>query len=391
MKMALNIELDGFEYLSDSDATKLSPKIKQPPISPIESESSSGISSLDSDELKKQSLSSPTISHDDEDQQSDGAVASTNGSERGDSRDADDEEEDEDENEQNDKSNDTTTTEDREVEGEKSSEVENDKKMQKVEVELTVPAPTMKSETYTPVKVMYQNRDILDLAQNIRVSGKLVQFAVLPDNNVNYFFQNRAQYWRLNSGGEEQERQTNDMENCPCCDFTYPSTTHFPKDQTKKPSANAISDSLICFLKTSEQMYASNSNANQSSNNVNVNVNYNGSGSLNNFIGKRSITNNVSQFAYPMQQQQPNFQQQQSYPLNNNGFNSSSNSFGQQQPPMNPFMNNSNSYGTTLALLSMMNNSCNAANAFRAMNNTQRYYNNNQSNMNGGFGLYKQF
>lgn len=340
-------------------------------------------------------MSSPTISHDDEDQQSDGAVVSTNGSERGDSRDADDEEEDEDENEendQNDKCNETTTTEDREVEGEKLNEVEHDKKMQKVEVELTVPAPTIKSETYTPVKVMYQNRDILDLVQNIRGSGKLVQFAFLPDNNVKYFFQNRAQYWRLNSGGDEQERQTNDMENCPCCDFTYPSTTHFPKDQTKKPSANAISDSLICFLKTTEQMYASNSNANQSSNNVNANVNYSGSSGLNNF-GKRSITNNVSQFAYPMQHQQPNFQQQQSYSLNNNGFNSSSssNNFGQQQPPMNPFMNNSNSYGTTLALLSMMNNSCNAANAFRAMNNTQRYYNNNQSNMNGGFGLYKQF
>lgn len=51
-QMALNIELDGFEYLSDSDVTKLSPALKQPPISPIESESSSGISSLDSDDLK---------------------------------------------------------------------------------------------------------------------------------------------------------------------------------------------------------------------------------------------------------------------------------------------------------------------------------------------------
>lgn len=51
--MALNIDLDGFGFLSDSDATKLSPTIKQqPPISPIESESSSGISSLDSDDLK---------------------------------------------------------------------------------------------------------------------------------------------------------------------------------------------------------------------------------------------------------------------------------------------------------------------------------------------------
>ena len=52
--MALNIILDDFGYLeSDSDgALNLSPILKQPPISPIESESSSGISSLDSDDLK---------------------------------------------------------------------------------------------------------------------------------------------------------------------------------------------------------------------------------------------------------------------------------------------------------------------------------------------------
>lgn len=52
--MALNIDFDEFGFLeSDSDVTtKLSTSLKQPPISPIESESSSGISSLDSDDLK---------------------------------------------------------------------------------------------------------------------------------------------------------------------------------------------------------------------------------------------------------------------------------------------------------------------------------------------------
>jgi hypothetical protein len=46
--------LDEFEYLdSDSDMhSKMSSTLKQPPISPIESESSSGISSLDSDDIK---------------------------------------------------------------------------------------------------------------------------------------------------------------------------------------------------------------------------------------------------------------------------------------------------------------------------------------------------
>lgn len=51
--MALNIELDGFGYLSDVEVSKMTPTMKmQPPVSPIESESSSGISSLDSDDLK---------------------------------------------------------------------------------------------------------------------------------------------------------------------------------------------------------------------------------------------------------------------------------------------------------------------------------------------------
>lgn len=51
MALNINIELDGFGFL-DSDSPKLSPILKQPPISPNESESSSGISSLDSDDLK---------------------------------------------------------------------------------------------------------------------------------------------------------------------------------------------------------------------------------------------------------------------------------------------------------------------------------------------------
>ena len=53
--MALNIDLDGFGFLdSDSDVpnSKLSPTLNKPPVSPVESTSSSGISSLDSDDLK---------------------------------------------------------------------------------------------------------------------------------------------------------------------------------------------------------------------------------------------------------------------------------------------------------------------------------------------------
>lgn len=50
--MALDIDLDGFGFLESNSETKMPTFNKQPPISPIESESSSGISSLDSDDLK---------------------------------------------------------------------------------------------------------------------------------------------------------------------------------------------------------------------------------------------------------------------------------------------------------------------------------------------------
>lgn len=53
--MALNIDLDGFGFLDsvlDGPNPKLSPTLNKPPVSPIESESSSGISSVDSDDLK---------------------------------------------------------------------------------------------------------------------------------------------------------------------------------------------------------------------------------------------------------------------------------------------------------------------------------------------------
>lgn len=54
--MALEIDLDGFGFLESDSEAKMPTFNKQPPISPIESESSSGISSLDSDDLKVNSF-----------------------------------------------------------------------------------------------------------------------------------------------------------------------------------------------------------------------------------------------------------------------------------------------------------------------------------------------
>ncbi|XP_053665820.1 hybrid signal transduction histidine kinase I-like [Anopheles marshallii] len=74
--------------------------------------------------------------------------------------------------------------------------------------------------------ITYNNRDILDVGSNIRPQGSggtgefAFQFAELPvTNNIQFFLQNRSQYHRLGPYGNVQEFR---METCPCCDFQYP-------------------------------------------------------------------------------------------------------------------------------------------------------------------------
>lgn len=332
--MALHIDFDSFGFLSNEDLSALSQK-QQSSISPIGSDSSSGISSLDSDDLKKHLLSSPTISQDDDDQQSDGNCA------------AEEKETLLDENDKHDEIDDDL------------DEIEPTKEIEE-EVEAIIAVEKIIVVPEVPVKVMYQNRDILDLSSNAFGSGQLVQYTVLPENNVNCFFQNRAQYYRLSSS----ERTEYPVEKCPCfsCDFTYPST-HPQLNQTG-PTVNgkdSLTDSILTFLKSTEQMNVG--------------------------MPKRMMNNNTP-FAYQMQKQQP---PQQYIQTQSNGFYGSNANYN--QPSMN-FMNNGSGYGTTLALLNLMNNATvrNTASAFQAITNggnNHRFYNNN--NMNNNFGAYKHF
>lgn len=175
-----------------------------------------------------------------------------------------------------------------------------------------------------PLTVMYQKRNILDLFDNISGARQFSRFTVLPENNVNCFFQNRAQYWRLSSAAE----QTDDLqENCPCCDFSYPASTQSSTNQGPKAfNKNAITDSLMTFWKANEQMTVTQNNS-----------------AMNQFSSN-------SHFGYSLQQPSP---PQQRY------------------PPAN---------GTTLALLQLMNNaSNNAPNAFQPWTN---------SNNSRGYGMY---
>lgn len=265
----------------------------------------------------------------------------------------DDEEEDDDEDEDQ-------LVDDGEANENKTETTDDEAKEEKEEFEATPQTAVIVEQ---PPMVVYQKRDVLDLASNLIRCDPFVQFTVLPENNVSCFFQNRAQYWRLSSS----ERQEHSLEKCPCCDFTYPSTqqpVQGPMPTAK--NANAITDSLKMFLKSNEQMTA--------------------------MPFKRPINNaQYGGYQMPQQQQQQQPQAPQQYQSHNNGFynNNSATNYNQA---MNPFMNSGSGFGTTLALLNMMNNaSRTAATAFQAMSSNSSSANRYFNNVNNGHGLYKQF
>lgn len=213
-----------------------------------------------------------------------------------------------------------------------------------------------REEIVKPIQIFYAKRDILDLSCNIVGSKSFCHFTVLPDNNLKCFFQNRAQYWRLSSGKEEEHLH----EKCLCCDFTYPKT-----QPEKRPTAsiNEVTDSLLVFLRSTDQASA-----------------------MPNIPSKATLNQNL--FGYQMQQQ--NSYAQRCNSQNIGLFNNSNANFSQ---PNTHFSPNSSGYGT-LALLNLISNaSRNATTAFQAMscnsiNNNTPHCNNN---LNNSFGLYKQF
>jgi hypothetical protein len=234
-------------------------------------------------------------------------------------------------------------------------------------------------------QVMYENRNILNLGNNVWNSGRFIQFTILPENNLNCFFQNRAQYWRLANNNCNAAHDA--MEKCSCCDFSYP--PQLAGQQGNASAAkNSITDSLMTFLKNNLVDYQ---NPVMSSSNTNVNVNpslpINGGAAPNRraMYNNNNSNSNNAPYAYQQMMQQQPYQNNQNngYYGNNGGYN------GQ--------MNNGGGYnGTALALLNLMNASRNvstAGAAFQAtLNNSTRYFNNNNMNTNNnGFGLYKQF
>lgn len=226
-------------------------------------------------------------------------------------------------------------------------------------------------------QVMYENRNILNLAHNVWDPNRFIQFTVLPENNVNCFFQNRAQYWRLANNNCNTAHDS--MEKCSCCDFSYPPIGQQGNVNAAAAAKNSITDSLMTFLKNNLVDYQ-----NPVMSNPSMPMPPNRRQMYNN---NNNNNNNAPYAAYQMMQQQ----QQQQYQNNNpSGYYGNGGYNGQQQ------MNNGGGYnGTALALLNLMNASRNVTTsgaAFQAtLNNSTRYFNNNMNTNNNGFGLYKQF
>lgn len=274
---------------------------------------------------------------------------------------------------------------------------------------------TVINEKFYPTQVMYDNRNILNLGENIWSLNKFVNYTVLPENNVNCFFQNRAQYWRL----ANKDVESDNLEKCDCCGFGFPSQVN-NNDNSKGQFAiaggpkNPITDSLKMFLKSNyvdqqnpivppivnvpqQQQQPPIMNTVQHGNNAGHQGYNNNNNNMNN---KRMYNNNAPYAsAYQVIQQQPP-QPPQQYQNNQNGYFGNSNGY-------NPYNNNNNNNnnvnngnnvsgynGTAIALLNLMKASRNVSGAaFQAtMNNSSRYYNNmNNNTSNNGFGLYKQF
>lgn len=226
-----------------------------------------------------------------------------------------------------------------------------------------------------PVEIIYNNRDILDLFTTMTDGKFNLQYAHLPDNNLQMFFANRSQYYRLGANGERQEFL---VEKCSCCDFTYPLINNPNASPTK--TANPMSESILKFLNSTETMMnlpssmpitkriQSNSNGkggNSSINQTNNQLHYNSKATLNNINYMDSYKNTkINNFN--------NFGGNYNTPLNTNNVSPNAaialyNMYtrGNSSFPSNP--------NNTLA-----NNS-----RFNGSNSCDSFNNNNFNNMNG--------
>ncbi|XP_058056399.1 serine-rich adhesin for platelets-like [Anopheles bellator] len=107
--------------------------------------------------------------------------------------------------------------------------------------------------------IYYANRDILDLATNLRSttsrSGFMLQYADLPQsNNLQFFLENRSQYNRLAPTSYIAEYR---MDNCECCTFKFPinADTDLPKSSSSAAPVAPVGTNLMAKLGSGNQLF----------------------------------------------------------------------------------------------------------------------------------------
>lgn len=201
----LSVDCRGVMAAAAAAAAGTHNKSKQQLVSPVGSESS-GVSSLDSDEMKK-STSPPTTPTEEVDRPaassplpSEATTIVVQDSSRSCS-------------ESSARSSLSSSSESESSSG-ASSEQESSEEVVEVD-EPEVPEPPKEC------KLVLGGRDVLNLLDNLTAPNHFrLQFAQLPENdNIHFFLDNRSQYHRLGANGHIQEYT---MVGCKRCDFRYP-------------------------------------------------------------------------------------------------------------------------------------------------------------------------
>ncbi|XP_052864098.1 homeobox protein 12-like [Anopheles cruzii] len=280
--------VDGFGLLSPISPVSIGCRSSlKALVSPVGSESS-GVSSLDLEDIKKQIPSSPTLSEENEEGATDSASGGGSSSESSSAAST------------------ISTTSTRTTSSSSSldddvghSAVDNSDKQQQLSRDSALPSSASSSPTAIvnelerarspsaaclsnlgtkTVKeatsaaketifslprhtIYYGNRDILDLASNLRSptsgSGFGLQYAELPHaNNLQFFLENRSQYNRLATNGYIPEYR---MESCECCSFKFPvnAGTDLPKSSSSAAPAAPVGTNLMAKLGSENQFVGS--------------------------------------------------------------------------------------------------------------------------------------
>uniref|UniRef100_A0A8D8A3T4 (northern house mosquito) hypothetical protein n=1 Tax=Culex pipiens TaxID=7175 RepID=A0A8D8A3T4_CULPI len=202
----LSVDCRGVMAAAAAAAAGTHNKSKQQLVSPVGSESS-GVSSLDSDEMKK-STSPPTTPTEEVDRPaassplpSEATTIVVQDSSRSSS-------------ESSARSSLSSSSSESESSSGASSEQESSEEVVEVD-ELELPEPPKEC------KLVLGGRDVLNLMDNLTAPNHFrLQFAQLPENdNIHFFLDNRSQYHRLGANGHIQEYT---MVGCKRCDFRYP-------------------------------------------------------------------------------------------------------------------------------------------------------------------------